>query len=215
MDLRSGDSPACEKRSQHRPMIRQLSQEYEGRRLESGRNLIEGARQGVSVTHTDSNPPEESERRFSSGVPHAIFIVAALDGCVRRFLCVLSLVVSCRRAWVSTRRPELDEMRKALLDSPVATTALIVSAAALIVSVRSCAIGEEAQVQARAQYQQERQLVLTGNFKTPKETDCTQEMTIAPISPDFKFQTGTAFFPPKVFDQPVPIGNDGRFGLMG
>jgi hypothetical protein len=40
-------------------------------------------------------------------------------------------------------------------------------------------------------------------------------MKVSPISQEFKFETGTAFFAPKMLDEPVPIANDGNLGLMG
>ncbi|MBT1512562.1 hypothetical protein KIP88_18830 [Bradyrhizobium sp. SRL28] len=106
-------------------------------------------------------------------------------------------------------------MSTAVLANKIAAAALVVSIAAFGVSIRSCAISEEAQVQSRTQFKQERQLILTATFQKNDKEDCTSTIKVTPIGSDFKFQAGYAVLPPSMFKEPIPIANDGTFLRMG
>ena len=109
----------------------------------------------------------------------------------------------------------LVKLRQQARKDLVAAGSLLASVAALAVSIVSCQIALDAQNQAVTQFRQERQLVLTATFETPKASGSCSSIKAQPISQDFKFQEGRAYLPPEIYKEPIPIANDGDFHSMG
>lgn len=76
-------------------------------------------------------------------------------------------------------------------------------------------IAQSAYYQTRTQFRQDRQLVLEGAFVDPKGLYGCSTIQASPISKEFKFQGGTAYLPPQMYSQVVPIANNGDFMHMG
>lgn len=91
--------------------------------------------------------------------------------------------------------------------------ASIVSLASLAVSARSCSVSQEAAREAHLQFNQDRQLVLTGVFDGEGREDCG-EWAVKPIADGFQYQQGRAFLPPSIFKEPVYIEPSGRVRFM-
>ena len=88
---------------------------------------------------------------------------------------------------------------------------LLISIAATVISLIGLVFGYQANELAKAQYKQDRMLVLKGMFS---ETDNTS-IKVQAISDNAHFQRGVLFFPPSIHQKEVPIDSNGKFWHMG
>jgi hypothetical protein len=113
--------------------------------------------------------------------------------------------------------PEIQRLRRGLRvrwrRDPVPIFALVFSILAFGVSARSCHVSEEGLKQSRLQFKQERSLILTAKFND-KESKLLQ-IKVSPLESSFRFLYGTAYFPPSIYKDDVPINGDGEFLHMG
>jgi hypothetical protein len=94
-------------------------------------------------------------------------------------------------------------------ENPVPILALAISLFSFVISALSFTVTLRGSSISGTQFQQERQLVLAGTFKTK------MGIAVAPIDSAMRFLEGTAYFPPQIFSYPVPVNGNGEFLRMG
>jgi hypothetical protein len=97
-----------------------------------------------------------------------------------------------------------------LKNNGVSIITLLISVSALVVSIKSCQISEDARDQSKRQYVDERQLVLQGKFGEDEK-----EIIISPIDGTMRFLEGDAFLPSSIHNKSIPIREGGKFYHMG
>ncbi|RON34430.1 hypothetical protein BK661_10140 [Pseudomonas frederiksbergensis] len=97
-----------------------------------------------------------------------------------------------------------------LLPGVLSTVSALASVFAILISIKSCQVSNDAFDLASAEYIQGRSLLLTAEFSENNES-----IKLKPTNDEITFLTGTVTFPSEIYGEAVPVSSSGALWRMG